>query len=52
MGKALPGYKLDIITNQGTFINNAIKEVEDTAMIGMALAIIVIFVFLRRIEQP
>ena len=49
MGKALPGYKLDIITNQGTFINNAIKEVEDTAMIGMALAIIVIFVFLRRI---
>ena len=49
MEKALPGYKLDIITNQGIFINNAIKEVEDTAMIGMVLAIIVIFVFLRRI---
>jgi len=49
MEKALPGYKLDIITNQGTFINNAIKEVEDTALIGMVLAIIVIFVFLRRI---
>lgn len=49
MEKALPGYKLDVTTNQGIFINNAIKEVEDTAMIGMVLAIIVIFVFLRRI---
>jgi len=49
MEKALPGYKLEVITNQGTFINAAIKEVEDTAMIGMVLAIIVIFVFLRRI---
>ena len=49
MKKALPGYQLNIITNQGTFINSAINEVEDTAMIGMVLAIIVIFVFLRRI---
>ena len=49
MGKALPGYKLSVISNQGTFISNAINEVEDTAMIGMFLAIVVIFVFLRRI---
>jgi HAE1 family hydrophobic/amphiphilic exporter-1 len=49
MEKALPGYKFTVVSNQGTFINNAINEVEDTALIGMALAIIVIFVFLRRI---
>ena len=49
MEKALPGYKLTVISNQGTFISNAISEVEDTAMIGMFLAILVLFVFLRRI---
>ena len=49
MEKALPGYKLTVISNQGTFINNAIGEVENTALIGMLLAIVVLFVFLRRI---
>lgn len=49
MGKALPGYHFTIVSNQGTFIKNAINEVEDTALIGMFLAIMVIFVFLRRI---
>ena len=49
MEKALPGYKLKVVSNQGTFISNAIKEVEDTSMIGMALAIFVVFIFLRRI---
>ena len=49
MEKALPGYKLTVISNQGTFINSAITEVEDTAMMGILLAIIVLFVFLRRI---
>lgn len=49
MQKALPGYQFTVITNQGIFINNAINEVEDTALIGMFLAIMVIFVFLRRI---
>jgi HAE1 family hydrophobic/amphiphilic exporter-1 len=49
MQKALPGYQFTVITNQGIFISNAIKEVEDTAMIGMFLAILVIFIFLRRI---
>ncbi|MDX9881744.1 MAG: efflux RND transporter permease subunit [Prolixibacteraceae bacterium] len=47
--KALPGYQLVVITNQGTFINNAIKEVKDTALIGILLAVVVLFVFLRRI---
>lgn len=46
--KALPGYQLAVITNQGTFINNAIKEVEDTALFGILLAVVVLFIFLRR----
>lgn len=49
MEKALPGYKMKVVSNQGIFISNAIKEVEDTSMLGMALAIFVVFLFLRRI---
>ncbi|MCK5146139.1 efflux RND transporter permease subunit [bacterium] len=46
--KALPGYEFTIIENQGEFINNAISEVKETALIGICLAIIVLFIFLRR----
>ncbi|MDP3644316.1 MAG: efflux RND transporter permease subunit [Bacteroidota bacterium] len=49
MEKALPGYHLTVISNQGTFINNAIKEVKNTALMGILLAVVVLFVFLRRI---
>lgn len=49
MGKALPGYNFKIITNQGIFINNAISEVGNTALMGILLAVVVLFVFLRRI---
>lgn len=47
--KALPGYKLVLVTNQGKFISDAIKEVQDSALIGILLAVVVLFVFLRRI---
>jgi HAE1 family hydrophobic/amphiphilic exporter-1 len=47
--QALPGYKFHIITNQGTFIKTAIDEVKESAIIGIILAIFVLFVFLRRI---
>lgn len=47
--KALPGYKLTQVTDQGKFINSAIGEVKDTALIGILLAVFIIFVFLRRI---
>ncbi|MDW7679965.1 MAG: efflux RND transporter permease subunit, partial [bacterium] len=47
--KALPGYELMIIQNQGEFISNAIKEVRQTLLIGVLLAVVVLFVFLRRI---
>ena len=46
--KALPGYKLTGVTNQGRFISNAIDEVEETALLGILLAVVVIFLFLRR----
>ena len=48
--QALPGYRFQVITNQGTFIKNAIGEVKSSALIGIALAVIVLFVFLRRIS--
>ena len=47
--QALPGYNFQVISNQGTFISDAIGDVKNTALLGMALAILVLFVFLRRI---
>ena len=47
--KALPGYKFTIVTNQGTFIRTAIDEVQNTLLIGVVLAIVVLFIFLRRV---
>ena len=46
--KALPGYKLTKVTNQGRFISSAIDEVEQTALIGILLAVFILFLFLRR----
>ncbi len=45
---ALPGYHFEIISNQGTFIKTAVDEVQETALIGILLAIIVLFIFLHR----
>jgi len=47
--KALPGYELFVISNQGDFITKSINEVKQTALIGILLAVIVLFIFLRRI---
>ncbi|MBT3243238.1 MAG: efflux RND transporter permease subunit [Bacteroidetes bacterium] len=47
--KALPGYSFQIIQDQGEFISNAIGEVETTALIGIILAVFILFIFLRRI---
>ncbi len=47
--KALPGYKFSIVTNQGTFIRTAIDEVQNTLLIGVVLAIVILFIFLRKI---
>lgn len=48
IGQALPGYRFEVITNQGTFIKNAIGEVKESAVMGIILAVIILFVFLRR----
>lgn len=47
--KSLPGYDVKIISDQATFINNSIGEVKNSALLGILLAVIVLFVFLRRI---
>ena len=47
--KALPGYKLTMVSNQGKFISSSINEVMNTALIGILLAVIIIYLFLRRI---
>ena len=48
--KALPGYSFTVVKNQGTFISNAVNEVRQSALIGIILAVVVLFVFLRRIS--
>jgi HAE1 family hydrophobic/amphiphilic exporter-1 len=47
--KALPGYRLVEVENRAEYVRSAINEVEQTALIGIVLAVIVLFVFLRRI---
>ncbi len=47
--KRLPGYEFNIINNQGVFIQSAIGEVEESALIGIIFAVIVLFIFLRRL---
>ncbi len=47
--KALPGYDLTIIQNKGEFITTAISEVKQTLLIGIFFAVIVLYIFLRRI---
>ncbi|HZK03952.1 MAG TPA: efflux RND transporter permease subunit [Bacteroidaceae bacterium] len=47
--KALPGYEFNIISNQAVFIKDAIGQVKNSALLGVVLAVIVLFVFLRRI---
>jgi HAE1 family hydrophobic/amphiphilic exporter-1 len=47
--KALPGYEFIVVKDQGKYIDNAIGEVKNSGLIGIFLAMIVLYVFLRRI---
>ncbi len=47
--KALPGYSLQQVNNQGKFISSAIGEVQNTALLGILLAVFILFLFLRRL---
>jgi hydrophobic/amphiphilic exporter-1 (mainly G- bacteria), HAE1 family len=49
MGNALPGYEFIKVLDQGTYINNAIGEVKNTLLLGILLAVFILYVFLRRI---
>ncbi|HEX2974377.1 MAG TPA: efflux RND transporter permease subunit, partial [Bacteroidales bacterium] len=47
--RSLPGYEFIPIQDQGRYINDAIGEVKNTLLIGILLAVMVLYVFLRRI---
>lgn len=47
--QGLSGYELLVIQDQARFIRSSIREVEQTGLIGIFLAILVLYVFLRRI---
>ena len=47
--RSLPGYELHIIQDQAGFIKSAVREVEQTGLIGIFLAVLILFIFLRRI---
>ena len=49
--KSLPGYNFHIISNQGEFIGSSINEVKDSALMGIILAVIILYLFLRRINM-
>ncbi|MGM0531234.1 MAG: efflux RND transporter permease subunit, partial [Bacteroidota bacterium] len=50
LNRALPGYQFTVVENQGEYIGQAISEVENTALIGILLAVFVLFIFLRRLR--
>ncbi len=48
---SLPGdVKIDLLSDQSVFIKNSVDEVKNTAMIGGLLAVLVLFVFLRKLS--
>jgi HAE1 family hydrophobic/amphiphilic exporter-1 len=49
LGKALPGYEFIKIQDQGNYIHNAISEVKNTLLVGILLAVFILYIFLRRI---
>ncbi len=47
--QALPGYQLVVVQNQADFVTTAIDEVKQSALIGVLLAVAVLYIFLRRL---
>ncbi|SVE58476.1 uncharacterized protein METZ01_LOCUS511330, partial [marine metagenome] len=47
--RALPGYQIEVIQDQARFIEAAVSEVEKTGLVGIFLAVLVLYVFLRRV---
>ena len=44
-----PGAELEVLSDQSVFIVNSIEEVQKSAILGGAMAIVVLFVFLRNV---
>jgi len=49
ISKALPGYTFRVIQDQGAYISGSIGEVQNTLLLGIIFAILILFIFLRRI---
>lgn len=49
--KSLPDYHFHVISNQGEFIGSSINEVRDSALLGIILAVIILYIFLRRLNM-
>jgi len=47
--RSLPGYQIEVIRDQARFIEAAVAEVEETGLLGILLAVFVLYVFLRRL---
>lgn len=47
--RALPGYEISVVRDHGRFITGAINEVKQTALWGVLLAVLILYVFLRRL---
>ncbi|HCL28645.1 MAG TPA: AcrB/AcrD/AcrF family protein [Candidatus Latescibacteria bacterium] len=47
--RELPGYRIEVVQDQARFIEAAVTEVEETGLIGILLAVLVLFLFLRRL---
>lgn len=47
--RALPGYQFIGVQDQGKYIKGSINEVMNTALLGILLAVFVLFIFLRRL---
>lgn len=48
MENDLGGYSFVEVSNQGSFIEDAISEVQETALMGILLAVFILFIFLRK----
>ncbi len=49
LSSALPDYVFTKVDDQGSYISGAIKEVWNSALLGILLAVFVLYIFLRRI---
>lgn len=47
LSRSLPGVGFEVVRDQARFISGSIREVEEQALIGALLAIVILFLFLR-----